>query len=58
MGKINAEWHQKHPMPSKPTLDQRVTWHLAHQKQCGCHPGLPKSIEQELQRREKAKTPS
>ena len=58
MGKINAEWHQQHTMPPKPSLDQRVAWHLEHQEHCGCHPELPKSIEQELERRAKAKTSS
>ncbi len=56
MGKINAEWHRSHPMPPKATLDQRVEWHLEHQKECGCHPSLPHSIQQELQRRSKVKT--
>ena len=36
MGKINAAWHRAHPMPKNPTLDQRIEWHLAHAKACGC----------------------
>ena len=23
-------------MPKNPTLDQRIAWHLAHAKACGC----------------------
>jgi hypothetical protein len=38
MGKINAVWHNAHPMPKNPTLDQRIAWHVAHAKHCGCRP--------------------
>ena len=34
--KINKEWHLKHRMPKSPTLEQRIEWHLAHAKNCGC----------------------
>ena len=37
-GKINAEWHRVHRMPSNPSLAQRIEWHLAHAKACGCRP--------------------
>jgi hypothetical protein len=33
---MNAAWHRGHPMPRNPTLDQRIEWHLAHAKACGC----------------------
>ena len=36
MGMINAVWHEAHPMPARATLDQRVEWHVAHAKACGC----------------------
>jgi hypothetical protein len=36
--KINKEWHLKHPMPKNPTFEQRVAWHLEHQKNCSCRP--------------------
>ena len=49
--KINAFWHQKHPMPKNPALEQRVDWHLAHAKACGCR-NIPKTVVAELQRRE------
>ena len=34
--KINAEWHRAHRMPKSPTLQQRLDWHLEHQKHCNC----------------------
>jgi hypothetical protein len=54
---FNGAWHQKHPMPKKPTLEQRVDWHLAHSKACGCRE-IPKTVMAELRRRRQAKPPS
>jgi hypothetical protein len=34
--KINKEWHLKNRMPKNPTIEQRIKWHLAHAKNCGC----------------------
>ena len=48
--KLNAVWHRQHSMPSKPTLDQRVRWHLAHAKACGCR-AVPGTVVAELKRR-------
>lgn len=50
MSKLNAAWHEAHPMPEKPTLDQRVDWHLAHAANCGCR-AVPRLIVEELTRR-------
>jgi hypothetical protein len=50
-GKINREWHRKHPMPKNPTMDQRVDWHLKHRKACSCRTDLPALIKLELRRR-------
>lgn len=36
MGRINADWHRANPMPEHPTDEQRVAWHLAHARACGC----------------------
>ena len=33
---INATWHRGHPMPPRATPQQRLHWHLAHAKACGC----------------------
>jgi hypothetical protein len=48
---LNKEWHKAHPMPMKSTLDQRVEWHLEHQKHCGCRKELPRTIREEIDRR-------
>jgi hypothetical protein len=48
---INAAWHRTHRMPMPSTLDQRVEWHLAHAKACGCRTSLPPTIVAELKRR-------
>jgi len=54
---MNREWHQKNPIPKKPTLVQRVNWHLAHSKACGCRE-IPKSVVAEVRRRERADRPT
>ena len=33
---MNKAWHLKHKMPKNPTVEQRIEWHLAHSKNCGC----------------------
>ena len=47
---INKAWHSTNPMPAQASLDERITWHLAHAAACGCH-DIPESIKQELKRR-------
>jgi hypothetical protein len=49
---LNAIWHAKHPMPKPATLAQRVTWHVAHAKACGCRP-MPRTVLPELKRRKR-----
>ena len=34
-------------MPPKATREQRIKWHLAHAKACGCRE-VPDSIKQEV----------
>jgi hypothetical protein len=46
MMKLNKEWHLKHPMPKNPTFEQRVKWHLAHQRHCSCRPIAGKLAEE------------
>jgi len=36
--RLNTQWHQRHPMPKNPSTEQRIAWHLAHEKNCGCRP--------------------
>lgn len=33
---MNKAWREKHKMPKNATFEQRVKWHLAHQKNCSC----------------------
>lgn len=35
---INATWHETHPMPRNATPAERLKWHVAHAKHCGCRP--------------------
>jgi hypothetical protein len=51
MGKINADWHKKNRMPKNATIDQRVKWHVAHIKACGCRDDIPQSVIKELKAR-------
>jgi hypothetical protein len=44
--KLNAGWHQSHPMPKNPTLQQRIDWHLKHAKNCGCRKISGKLVEE------------
>jgi hypothetical protein len=49
---LNASWHAKHPMPRPATLEQRVKWHVAHAKACGCRT-MPRTVLAQLLRRKK-----
>lgn len=48
--KINKEWHEKNKMPKNPTFEQRVKWHLEHQKNCMCRPIAGKLAEEMMKR--------
>lgn len=50
--KLNKEWHEKNLMPKNPTLDQRIQWHLEHQKHCSCRP-MPEKLKEEMRKRGK-----
>ena len=50
MSMLNAAWHTSHPMPARAALAQRVDWHVAHAKACGCRP-MPATVVAELKRR-------
>ncbi len=41
---INTAWHKANPIPPKATLDQRIKWHLEHQKACACREIPPKLL--------------
>lgn len=44
--KINKEWHEKNKMPENATFEERVKWHLEHQKHCKCRPIPDKLLSQ------------
>lgn len=56
MSKINAAWHDAHPMPRNATLDQRIAWHVEHARHCGCRP-IPEKLRAEMTKR-RIKVPS
>jgi uncharacterized protein YdhG (YjbR/CyaY superfamily) len=41
--RLNAAWHLRNRMPRNASLYQRVVWHLAHARACGCRP-IPRSV--------------
>ena len=47
---INKEWHEKNKMPRNPTFEQRVRWHLKHQKHCSCR-RIPEKLLEEMKKR-------
>lgn len=48
--KINKKWHLEHPMPKNPTMDQRIEWHLEHQKNCSCRK-IEGKVAEEIKKR-------
>ncbi|MFZ5863259.1 MAG: DUF6157 family protein [Nitrospirota bacterium] len=53
MPKMNVKWHEQNKMPTKPTEEQRIKWHLAHEKNCKCRP-IPKGVVELIRNRGKA----
>ena len=53
---INAAWHKSHRMPPRATPAQRLKWHLAHAKACGCRK-LTAAALKELRRRAERERP-
>ncbi len=49
--KPNALWHSKNKMPKNATTQQRIKWHLAHQRNCGCRE-IPEKLKEEIKKRE------
>jgi hypothetical protein len=41
---MNAVWHGHHPIPKRPTLEQRLQWHVEHQAECGCR-AMPAQLQ-------------
>ena len=44
---LNREWHRLHRMPPRATREQRIKWHVAHARACGCRE-VPGSIKAEV----------
>jgi len=40
---MNKPWHSEHKMLPKATIEQRIHWHMEHQKHCACRE-VPKSL--------------
>jgi hypothetical protein len=47
---INRKWHKAHRMPKNATVQQKIRWHLGHQKHCGCRE-MPKALINEMKKR-------
>jgi len=45
---INKQWHDKHEMPQNASLQERLSWHTDHAKECGCRP-MPEDIKKLLE---------
>ena len=43
---MNAEWHKKHTLPKRASLQERISWHREHHKRCACRPIPPKLLDQ------------
>jgi hypothetical protein len=41
MNKINKEWHLANKMPKNPSEEQRLLWHIEHNKNCECRKPSP-----------------
>lgn len=39
-------------MPKSPSVEERVSWHLEHEKECACRP-IPEGIRKEIESRKK-----
>lgn len=49
---INKEWHLKNKMPKNATFEEKVKWHTEHNGNCFCHPGFPKKLLEEMEKRD------
>jgi len=53
--KLNADWHAKNKMPERPTLAERIKWHLEHAKHCACRE-IPAKLLVEMKNRKLVRT--
>ena len=52
--RVNRPWHDAHPMPDQPSLEQRIAWHRAHALACACRP-VPEAIREAIAAQEAAR---
>jgi len=48
---INKGWHMKNRMPKDASFEDRVKWHIEHNKNCSCRPGFPKKLKEVMEKR-------
>ncbi|MFH1134225.1 MAG: hypothetical protein V1735_07105 [Nanoarchaeota archaeon] len=48
---INKGWHEKNRMPKNASFEERVRWHLDHNRNCACRPGFPKKLAEKMRRK-------
>lgn len=49
--KLNKEWHEANKMPKNATIEERITWHTEHLKNCQCRSDFPKKLKEEMKKR-------
>ncbi|MCR4368364.1 MAG: hypothetical protein NUV67_00485 [archaeon] len=47
MPNFNAEWHLRYKMPKNANIDQRIDWHIRHEKNCNCMP-IPEKVREAM----------
>jgi hypothetical protein len=57
MKSINKRWHSANPMPTNPTMEERIEWHTKHAENCGCRE-IPKEVRAEMGRRKTRRDPT
>jgi len=43
---MNLKWHERHVLPKRASLQQRIEWHREHQAECACRPIPARLLEQ------------
>ena len=51
ISKLNKEWHLANKMPKSATVEQRITWHIEHLKNCQCRTDVPEKLQEEMKKR-------
>lgn len=50
---LNRKWHETHRMPKNATQAERLRWHIAHAKACGCRE-MPETLKRLIKKAGKA----